>query len=122
MANNALIKSSSDYGDTWTTILTLEDDSYYPVIKECLNMVMVCYYILKDGSDYHIRFIKSVDYGTNWSSPTTKISDVLFGSLGIEKTHYNYIPLTYWLKDVTDKQFLQKFSVSGDLIGSPIEI
>jgi len=101
----------------------MEDDSYYPVLTEAMFPIIFCFYILKDGSDYHIRLIKSLDSGANWSSPVTKISDVLFGSLGLTETLNGFLDLTYWKDDAgTDKQFLQKFSIAGDTIGSPIEI
>ena len=101
----------------------MEDDSYYPVLTEAMFPLIFVFYILKDGSDYHIRLIKSFDSGTNFSSPVTKISDVVFGSLGLEESLTGTILLTYWKDDAgTDKQFLQKFSIAGDTIGSPIEI
>ena len=100
----------------------MEDDSYYPVLTEAMFPLIFVFYILKDGSDYHIRLIKSLDSGNSWSSPVTKISDVLFGSLGLTETLNGFLALTYWKKDITDKQFLQKFSIAGELIGSPIEI
>ena len=122
MANNSLIKQSVDLGNSWTSVLTLENDSYYPVLTEAMFPIIFVFYILKSGSDYHIRLIKSLDSGANWSSPVTKISDVLFGSLGLVETLNAFLALTYWKTDITDKQFLQKFGIDGNIIGSAVAI
>jgi len=123
MPNNSVIKSSCDNGNSWSSVFTLENESYFPTISEAMFPIIFVFYILKDGSDYHIRLIKSLDSGNSWSSPVTKISDVLFGSLGLTETLNGFLDLTYWKDDAgTDKQFLQKFSIAGDTIGSPIEI
>ena len=78
--------------------------------------------VWKSGTDYHIRLIKSLDSGANWSSPVTKISDVVFGSLGLTETLNGFLDLTYWKTDITDKQFLQKFGIDGNIIGSAVAI
>ena len=122
MANNSLIKQSVDLGSNWTSVLTLEDESYYPVLTEAMFPIIFVFYILKSGSDYHIRLIKSLDSGANWSSPVTKISDVVFGSLGLTETLNGFLDLTYWKTDITDKQFLQKFGIDGNIIGSAVAI
>ena len=123
MPNNSLIKQSVDLGNSWTSVLAMEDESYYPVLTEAMFPIIFCFYILKSGSDYHIRLIKSFDSGTNFSSPVTKISDVVFGSLGLEESLTGTILLTYWKDDAgTDKQFLQKFGIDGNIIGSAVAI
>ena len=122
MPNNSLIKQSVDLGNSWTSVLAMEDDSYYPVLTEAMFPLIFVFYILKDGSDYHIRLIKSLDSGNSWSSPVTKISDVLFGSLGLDESLSGFLALTYWKTDITDKQFLQKFGIDGNIIGSAVAI
>ena len=122
MPNNSLIKQSVDLGNSWTSVLAMEDDSYYPVLTEAMFPIIFVFYILKDGSDYHIRLIKSLDSGANWSSPVTKISDVVFGSLGLVESLTGFIFLSYWKKSGTDKHWSQKFDISGTAIGSPVEI
>ena len=122
MANNSLIKQSVDLGNSWTSVLAMEDESYFPTISEAMFPIIFVFYILKDGSDYHIRLIKSLDSGNSWSSPVTKISDVLFGSLGLTESLTGFIFLSYWKKSGTDKHWSQKFGIDGNTIGSPVEI
>ena len=122
MPNNSVIKSSCDNGNSWSSVFTLENESYFPTISEAMFPIIFVFYILKSGSDYHIRLIKSLDSGANWSSPVTKISDVVFGSLGLTETLNGFLDLTYWKTDITDKQFLQKFGIDGNTIGSAVAI
>ena len=122
MANNSLIKQSVDLGNSWTSVLAMEDDSYYPVLTEAMFPLIFVFYILKDGSDYHIRLIKSLDSGNSWSSPVTKISDVLFGSLGLTETLNGFLALTYFKDDGGIKHWMQKFGIDGNTIGSAVAI
>ena len=124
MADNAKIYSSATNGTSWTTVLTLENFSYFPTICELLTCSIFCFYLWKDGSSvYNIRFIQSFDSGNSWSSPVTKINNVVFGSLGLTESLTGLILLTYWKTvGAVDKQFVQQFGTDGSLIGSPVEI
>ena len=60
-------KYSSDWGDTWSSNITISSAGSWPVVKSWNNYVYIVYHHL--ASEYEIIFHYSSDYGQTWSTP-----------------------------------------------------
>lgn len=87
---------SKDYLNSFNKVVDLEDGSYSPSVLCSRDGRIYVFYLLPSGSNNDLKMVYSDDNGTNWSSPSTIVSDVQEGKISSVELQTGRIIVTYY--------------------------